>query len=248
MKKVQKGFPLKTIIIVFVSIGILSIVGWLYFINNQPQEKKETHTSTPKKAPIKKEIERATCEGADASATNGIFCAEDVGLRLAVPDVFKGKIQKINNYTVTTQNKATDQAVTFGTSEVAYEATLKGKDDSYTLTIAKEPLRNFRPQTYAPSLFNKDTKQMYYFSLEGERDKEVESTTLGGVKFYNHGTGDVGFVSNIYTGVVDDKILVVSLVTKQPGDPATHNYLLDPADYNTMLNQYNSAIKALKVV
>jgi hypothetical protein len=248
MKTTKKGFSFVKILIVFVTISLLATVGWLYLVSQQPQPKPQTHTDTSKKAPIKKEIERATCEGADASATNGIFCAEDVGLRLAVPDVFKGKIQKINNYTVTTQNKATDQAVTFGTSEVTYEATIKGKDDSYTLTIAKEPLRNFRPQTYAPSLFNKDTKQMYYFSLEGERDKEVESTTLGGVKFYNHGTGDVGFVSNIYTGVVDDKILVVSLVTKQPGDPATHNYLLDPADYNTMLNQYNSAIKALKVV
>lgn len=248
MKTTRKSSPLKKIIIVFLIIGVLSTVGWLYFVDNQPQEKKETHTSAPKKAPIKEEIQRATCDGADANATNGTFCAPDVGVRLAVPDIFKGKIQKIDNYAVTTQNKTTDQATTFGTSEITYEATLKGQDDTYTLTIAKEPLRNFRPQSYAPTLFNKDTKQMYYFTLDGIKDKEVESTTLGGIKFYNHGTGAVGFVSNIHTGVVDDKIIVVSLVTKQPGDPETHHYLLDPADYNTMLNQYNAGIKALKIV
>lgn len=246
--KTKKRFSPVKILIVFVAIGLLSTAGWLYYVNNQPP-KKETHTSAPKKVPAKKVIERVTCEGADASATNGTFCAADVGLRLAVPDIFKGKIQKIDNYAVTTQDKTTDQAAAFGTSEVAYEATLTGKDDSYSLTISKEPLRNFRPKSYAPSLFNKDTKQMYYYGLDGTKDKEVESTTLGGIKFYNYGAGDAGFVSNIYSGVLDDKIIVVSLVTKQPlGDPATHTYLLDPADYNTMLNQYTAGIAALKIV
>jgi prepilin-type N-terminal cleavage/methylation domain-containing protein len=244
MKTSDKGFSIVEIIMAVVIVGLLSAVGWLY-ISNQSHEQSSPKGSPTNTSAKKVDTKKDKCSGGDITAKSGTFCAEDVGLHLSVPDVFKGKIKKINNYTVMTQNTIQEQGKVFGKSETAYEATLTGKNDTYSLTIAVEPLRNFRPKSYTPSLFNRDTGQMYYI----DSSKEAESTILDGVKFYNYGIGDAGSVSSIYMAVINDRIVVVSLVSQQQlGDPATRNYILDEAAYQTMFNQYKAGISSLKVV
>jgi len=238
----QKGFSAVEVIIVLVIIGIIAALGWLYFSNMQTSEEKDAQSSNQD---TKQPDTLGKCKDGSIAAENGTFCSTDVGLSVQVPEAFKGKLAKIDNYTVYTQNTIAEEPKAFGKSDTAYEATIKGTDDEYNLIIAKEPLRNFRVKSYVPALFNKNTKQIHYDSQFSD-GREADSVVLDGVKFYNYGGGDAGFTNTIYAAVINDKIIVVSLTSNQKiGDPATTHYV---QDVDTLFTQFKERIKSLKVV
>ena len=238
MRTDQKGFSAVEIVLVIVVVGLIALLGWLYFSKMQASKSGDTNSS---KQETKQTDQQDKCTNGSDSAENGTFCSEDVGISMQVPDAFKGKILPIENYTVYTQDTISEEPKIFRVSDTAYEATIKGPNDQYSLTIAKEPLRNFRVNSYVPALFNKDSKQIHY-----QDGKEVESVELDGAKFYNYGEGDAGTLTSIYTAVINDKVIVLSLYTKQElGDSATRNYVLDNS---VLFNQFKERIKSLKVV
>ena len=238
MRTSQKGFSAVEIILVIVVVGLIATLGWAYF--SKTQDSKNIGTDPSKKEANQTSQQDKCADGSD-SAENGTFCSEEVGISVQMPDAFKGKIKPIENYTVYTQNTINEEAKIFRVSDVAYEASIKGANDQYSLTIAKEPLRNFRVKSYNPAFFNRDTKQITY-----QDGTEVESVTLDGIKFYTYGGGDAGFMNTVYAAVINDQLVVVSLASvQQLGDPATRHYVLD---VETLFAQFKERIKSLKVV
>jgi prepilin-type N-terminal cleavage/methylation domain-containing protein len=238
MKANQKGFSAIEIILVIVVVGLIATLGWVYF--SKIQNTKDAGTDSSKQE-ANQTSQQNKCAGGSDSAENDTFCSEQIGVSVQVPDAFKGKILPIENYTVYTQNTINEEPKIFRVSDTAYEATIKGPNDQYSLTIAKEPLRNFRVKSYRPAFFNRDTKQITY-----ENGTEVESVTLDGTKFYTYGGGDAGFMNTVYAAVIDSHLVVVSLTSAQQlGDPTTRHYILD---VETLFTQFKERIKSLKVV
>ena len=237
MKTYQKGFSVVEIILVgLIVVGLLGTLGWVYL--SKMQEKDNNANSSKQET---NQTNQDPCRDDSDDAGNGTFCSTDIGISVQVPDAFKGKIAPIENYTVYTQSSINEEPKIFRVSDVAFEGTLKGTNDQYSLTISKEPLRDFRVKSYNPAFFNKSTKQITY-----QDGTEVESVTLDGTKFYTYGGGDAGSMNTVYAAVIDNALVVVSLDAKQElGDPATRNYILDA---DTLFNQFKDRIKSLKVV
>lgn len=233
MQTSSKGFSIIEIIIAIVVISLLGAISWLYFSKTQPAvqtaDTKQTQSPSPKEDP---------CKDGSSTAKNGTFCAKDVGISVRIPDIFKDKFQKIDNYDVMTQNSFTDNGVVFGKSEIAYQATVKHPHEDLSLIISKEPLRNFRVKSLAPALFNKDTKEVRY----QDSNKEADSVVLDGHTFYTYSVGDAGSLSQTYITVIDDKLLVLSLVSQQQLGPYT--YVVDSTE---LVKQFKELVKTLKL-
>lgn len=235
MNKKHHGFTIIEALIVVVIIGLIGLVGWIYFSKTQQPK------STPP-PPQATKVEK--CKDATTSAINGTFCSSEVGISMQVPDLFKAKLEQTSNYEIFTQNTLNETPSAFGMSDIVYQAAIKGEHDEYKLTIAKEPLRNFRLKTLAPALFSKDSQKAHY--IESNNQREVESINLDGTKFYTYAVGDAGMTTSSYMAIINNKIIIISLSSaQQPGNPETRNYLQDPA---TLMNEFKSKIKTLKVV
>jgi hypothetical protein len=153
---------------------------------------------------------KITC-GADENekAGKGVFCSEAIGVKLRVPDLFKGKLARGENYDLYDKDGAA-----VGQSELVFEATVKDPADSdmantYRLIIARTPLVSRQGPCFDPCEFDSKTRTLY----AGETGKEAESVTVDGIKFFKGVIGDGGDYIVTYMGVVGDKVIEITLIS-----------------------------------
>jgi len=241
-------------VLVVVLIGALSFVFWNNFMKKDtPTSKKETTSKA----------EKICTDGQDTTAKNGTFCSSDVGLKFTVPSIFTGKLAKADNYEIFQGPLDPNTKTSAGSSENVYKATISG-NDNFTFTIAQEPLRTgyvdvthalqntyFDQVTGELTLVNTPTS--HYDSVTNTSTKSgnfskgnpVPSSTVDGVRFFKGSYGDAGQIGETYFGVVNNKIVKISLkYMGYMGDPAK-----DPStiDSDKVFDEFASDIKALTI-
>jgi len=235
-------------------IGLLGFVFWNNFM------KKDT--SAAKKETVSK-LEKFCTDGQDTTAKNGTFCSTDVGIKFTVPNIFTGKLAKADNYEVFQGSLDPNTKTSAGTSEAVYKATISG-NDNFTFTVAQEPLRTgyidvthalqntyFDQATGELTLVNMPT--IHYDSVTNASTKSgdyskgdaVPSSSVDGVQFFKGSYGDAGQIGETYFGVVNNKIVKISLkYMGYMGDPSK-----DPStiDSNKVFDEFANNMKAFTI-
>lgn len=241
-------------VLVVALIGALGFVFWNNFMKKDaPATKKETASKA----------EKFCADGQDTTAKNGTFCSTDIGIKFTVPSIFAGKLAKADNYEVFQGSLDPNAKASAGSSENVYKATISG-NDNFTFTVAQEPLRTgyvdvphalqdtyFDQATGTLTLVNKPT--VHYDSVTNtstttgsfSKGEAVPSSTIDGVKFFKGSYGDAGQIGETYFGVVDNKIVKISVkYMGYIGDPSK-----DPSaiDSSKVFNEFADNMKALSI-
>lgn len=238
-------------------MALIGALGFVFWNNFMKKDNVVTQTENKPKT-------ESFCSGKEnITAEGGTFCSEDVGVKLAVPSIFENKLAKAANYEVFEGPLDSKDKKSAGTSEQVYQAVLKG-NDNFTLTIAQEPLRSgyvgvghSLQKTYfdkatgeltlvkAPTRTYDAATDTYATSGEYSKGDVVPSFVADGIRFFKGQIGDAGTVENAYLGVVDGKIVKISLKhVGYMGNPAD-----DPStiDADPVFDELDKAVKALKV-
>lgn len=241
-------------VLVVALIGALGFVFWNNFMKKDtPATKKETTSK----------VEKFCADGQDTTAKNGIFCSTDVGIKFTVPSIFAGKLAKADNYEVFQGPLDPNTKTSAGSSENVYKATISG-NDNFTLAVAQEPLRTgyvdvthalqntyFDQATGELNLVNMPT--IHYDSVTNTSTKSgdyskgdaVPSSTVDGVQFFKGSYGDAGQIGETYFGVVNNKIVKISLkYMGYMGDPSKDPSTIDSAK---VLDEFANNMKALTI-
>lgn len=243
------------VLLVIALIGVLGFVFWNNFLQKEgivaPQKENQ-----PK-------VENFCSSGENVAAENGIFCSKEIGIKFTVPSIFVNKLAKIDNYEVFEGSLDPNTKKNAGTSENVYRATISG-NDNFTFTIAQEPLRTGYvdvPHKLQNTYYDQITGDLtlvntpinHYdsatntFITSGNYSKGevVSSFSVKDVRLFEGSIGDAGLVENTYFGIINDKIVKISLKNVgYMGNPAD-----DPTtiDANKVFDELNKSIKALKV-
>ena len=247
-------------LLVVLMAGVLGFVIWQkYFAPKTTVTKTETQQQTTETPTAKKDCE----DNEDVTATDGTFCSIDLGIKLSIPLLFKGRLVVAENYDVYKSglDPATKEKV--GTSDVVYAATIEG-NDNLKLEISQEPVRT--GYTNAPHklqdtyydektglLSNVTTPTQTYdpqtnkLTTTGEYKvgETVPSFTVSSTKVYKAVIADAGTGIVTYFGIVNDKIVMIKLTT--------HAYMGDPAkdpstiDASTVMDDLDKAVKKMTV-
>lgn len=219
----QKGSAL---IVVIIAVVVLIFGGLGYVLLNNitkvPVVSEGTKVSPP-------EVQSFCTVDENVSATKGTFCSEDVGIKLAVPGIFAGKLEKVANYDIFQGGADPSDKKSAGTSESVYSAVIND-NDTFILTISQEPMRSGYvdfPYLMQPTYFSESTRILSQISspthsydsktnkttTEGEYviAKDVPSFEVGAVRVYKGGYGDVGQIADAYFMVIKDKIVKITL-------------------------------------
>jgi hypothetical protein len=239
------------LIIILVIVGVLAVLGGLGYVlwSNflKPAETSVTGTFC--------------ADGEDEAATNGVFCSEDLGMKLTVPEIFKGKVAPAENYEVSEGTIDPETTTSAGTSERVFKAEISGTDN-FTFKIAREPLRTGYVDVSARLsgayfdqatgvLSNVDSPMMNYDSATGKTtttgsyaiSDDVDSFMAGDVRVYEGLFGDAGVSIITYFAVINDKIVKISLhhggyIGAPEDDPST-------IDAEPVFDQLEAAVKAM---
>jgi len=251
----QAGSALAFIIILVVLlIGALGVVFW----NNL--SKKEAPVSLTESKPK----ETAFCSsGENTTADDGTFCSEEIGIKFTIPSIFAKKLAKTSNYEVFEGSLDPNTKKNAGSSENVYSAAISGYDN-FTLTIAQEPLRTgyvgvadrlqntyfdqatgeltlvTTPTSHYDSATNTYTTSGAYSKGETTASFSVDST-----RFFKGTSGDAGQTEITYFGVINSKIVKISLKNEgYIGDPAK-----DPStvDAGKVFDELDKSINSLKI-
>lgn len=246
--------------VVIVTVIVVALLGALGFVFWNNFMKKDNVVPQNKSKP---KVESFCSDKENVAAEAGTFCSEDVGIKLAVPSIFENKLTKAANYEVFEGPLGIKDKKSAGTSEQVYQAVLNG-DDNFTLTIAQEPLRTgyvgvghllqnayFDRATGELTLVKGKTvtydavTDTYQTSGEFSKGDVVPSFVVDGIRFFKGQIGDAGTVENTYLGVVNGKIVKISLKhVSYMGNPAD-----DPStiDADPVFDELDKAVKSLKV-
>ena len=203
------------------------------------------------------------CEN-DTAETGGVFCSELVGIKLNTPEVFQGKIKKIDNYDVFQGTVDYTTRAPAGESDIVYEAKITGTDN-FTFTIAKEPLRsgyvdvsNGMSSTY----YDTETKllsnviaptKVYNASTGNYTDygtysvgPPVASFDVGETRIYKGTFGDAGTRMETYFAVINGSIVKIKLVHQAFMGPKKD----DPATINEerVFKELDAAVKVMEII
>lgn len=243
------------VILVIALIGALGFVFWNNFF------KKEPAVSQKKDTPKVKDFCSA---GEDTAAQNGTFCSKEIGVKFTIPSIFVNKLVKADNYEVSEGPLDPNIKKSAGTSENVYRATISGTDN-FTLTVAQEPLRtgyvdvgHLLRNTYydqaTGDLTLVNSPASHYDSITNtttvtgsfSKGEIVPSFNVDGVRFFEGSGGDAGQIKNVYFGIINNKIVKISLEHEAyMGDPAN-----DPTtiDADKVFDELDKSIKALRFV
>jgi hypothetical protein len=241
-------------VLVVVLIAVLGFLFWNNFVKKDtPAPKKETASK----------VTEFCADGQDTTAKNGTFCSTDVGIKFTVPSIFAGKLAKADNYEVFQGPLDPNTKTSAGSSENIYKATISG-NDNFMFTIAQEPLRTgyvdvthalqntyFDQATGELTLINMPT--VHYDSVTNTSTKSggyskgdaVPSSTVDGVQFFKGSYGDAGQIGETYFGVVNNKIVKISLkYMGYMGDPSK-----DPStiDSTKVFDEFANNMKGLTI-
>lgn len=247
--------------IIFVIIAIIAVIGSLGFVfwNNflgksQVTEQKITPPSS-KKFCLKDE---------NLTASKGVFCSEEIGIKFTIPNFFAGKLRQVDNFEVFQGGLDYHARESAGFSEKTYSANISG-NDHFTLTIAREPLRtgylnvgHANTNTYYdqdtgdltlvkyPSITYDSTTETTTLSGSYEKADVVPSFYVSSVRIFKGTIGDAGVLQNNYIGVIKNKLVTISLMHDgYMGDPAN-----DPTtiDANKVFEDFDKSIKNIKII
>jgi hypothetical protein len=254
-KKSQIGSVHVIVIAVAVAIviGALGFVFWNNFLKKDSSVSKTEDKTTTKPADF-------CAKGQNLMAENGMFCSKEMGIKFAVPSMFNNKLAKTDNYEVFQGPLDPNAKKSAGMSESFYRASIEGKV-SFTFTVAQEPLRTGYVDVYHAlqnTYFDQSTGELtrvnmptrnynsatdsYTVSGEYSVGEAVPSFDVNGVRFFKGSNGDAGQTENIYFGVVNNKIIKISL--KSAADPAVES----SSDADRMFSEFDKSMKMLEVV
>jgi hypothetical protein len=238
---------------VAVVIGVLGFVFWNNFLKKDSNvSKTEDKTTTKPTEPCG--------SGENIAAESGTFCSKSMGIRFAVPSMFKNKIIKADNYEVFQGSLDPSTKKSAGMSENVYRGSIEGAEN-FTLTIAQEPLRTGYVDVYhalqnsyydqtkgeltrvnTPTRSYNSATDSYTVSGEYSVGEAVPSFDVSGVRFFKGSNGDAGQMENVYFGVVNGKIIKISL--KSAVNPAA-----EPTnDADQLFADFDKSIKSLEII
>lgn len=235
------GGALVIVIIIVAIVGALGFVYWDNFMKSSDTEKQENKDAS-------KTIPKPCKTGEDTKATDGVFCSETLGVKLPVPEIFKGKLTKAENYEVYQGSLDPNDKTSVGITEDVYEAHVRGGDDSTTLTIAQEPLRTgyisvgHRLQN---TYFDQNTGILSLVDFSAGNysiGEAVPSQVIDHTTFFRGQGGDAGRSTIAYVGVVKGKLFKVSLEYVAELGPSP-TYLFDMEE---LTKEFDESIKKLK--
>ncbi len=225
--KRTNGFSAVEIILVILVLVLAGALVWLYF--QKSDEPQKTNTSTVSKATEK--VTRPECKG-DKTGGDDYFCVSGIPVNVPLPDEFVGKFRPI------LENKSAYQLLGYS-AEIGTE-----KSTLYTLSISTETLRDGDISvSHALNVTTFDTSDNTLY--QGSSDKPVPSVEIDGVKFFRATIGDAGVLTTTYVGVVDSKLVKISLSSQTY--PGTDN---EPSsiDMQTMYDQFDTDVKQLTII
>lgn len=232
------------IIIIVIIVGMLSTLAYVLF--------SKQFTPTPQQTDTNVTTSPACPDDKDTAAKNGVFCSTDIGVKVNVPTIFKGKMTKIDNYDIEEGSFDPIDSHVVGQSELVFEAKISGTDN-YTMTIAKEPLHSgYTGITHAlrNTYFDHKTGELFNVnrtpSGSYEKDSAVPSTTVNNVRVFEATLGDAGQMTHTHFTVIHNKIIIISLShLGYMGDPA-----VDPStiDSETVFDEFKQNINTLTVL
>ena len=259
MKLTDHGFAPVNLVITFFIVVNFGTAGWLVYNDSSKDSPKATPAAANSEA-AESEAPVSCNKGEDVTATNGMFCSAEFGVRLPVPNEFRGLFTVGEPINLEDYDFTKGELITVGSSEKVYEAQFWDPDDSdvttasdYILTIAKFPRISHYPPSFVQAYYDDDKEAV--FSDETSFDAksrtlgdEVDSIKAGDIKFYETNIGDAGTGVYTYTGVVGDSIIRISLKVTVPigiEDGKTDRSTIDTDEY---AKDFAKLIKQLKLV
>lgn len=208
------GFAVGVVIAIVVVLALAGALGWVFY-NNIQKQKKDTPQPSSSKTVIQ-QAETFCKENEDAAATKGVFCSEEWGFRLHVPDELKGQIALEES----SLQGVDSQKITATKAYVAKEQSQES-GDSYSFEISQYPLRAFVFPSYGHVTFDPSKKLFYNGNnSQGEQGAEAKYVLVDGVKVYVMGIGDAGYVSSASAFVKDDNLYMMRITSSINPGPA----------------------------
>lgn len=244
------------IIIVIIVLAIICVLGFLAWKN----------FLTPHDAQRNSEVVQtkdSDCDG-DPIEKGGIFCSEEIGIKLKVPAIFEDKFEKTDNYEIFKGTVDYTTRTSAGSSDLVYSAVITGSDE-FTFSIAKEPLRSgyvdvghmlqgtyYDTETGLLSLTRSPTRNYNSatdsFTTSGEYavSDTVPSFVVDDIKFYHGSVGDAGKRYETYLAVINGSF--VKIILKHDGymgpvenDPST-------IDADQIFDELDDAVKGIEII
>jgi hypothetical protein len=252
------AFVIIIVILTVAVIGALSFVFWQNFI--QSGEVKSNSSATQEKVEQKPE-QLCANNNNQVTEADGVFCSEDIGLEFKVPEIFKGKIQKAENYDIFEGSIEDPRGTHAGKSIVNYEAVIKFEQETLSLSISKEPLRSGRSSighALRSTYFNSNDRSLYFVegvmseydsstnsyrvTQKGYAGEPIPSFKVENMRVYHGKIGDAGVIEDGYLMVVDDYLVIIKI--KHAANPMNETTI----DYEKPFADLNSFIKQLRVL
>jgi hypothetical protein len=250
------AFVIIVSVLAVVVIGALGFVFWQNFA--QSDEAKNNSIANQNK--VERKLEQSCANKNHIVEVDGVFCSEDVGVEFKIPEVFKGKFQKVENYDVSEGSIENVQGNPAGKSIVSYEATVAAGQESLTLSIAKESLRSGYSSighALQRTYFNATDGNLYLVNYPTDEYDSATNTTkttgsiragemvpsfaAGSVKIYHGKIGDAGVVEDGYLMVIDDHLVIIKIKhAVNPMNESTIDYEKSFADLNSYIKQLKS--------
>ncbi len=228
--KRTSGFSAIEIILVLLVVALAGALAWLYFSKSgEDQAKTETTKSS---GTTEKKVVAPECKG-DKTGSDGYFCVSTIPVNVPVPDEFSGKLLPM---TVENENRLSGYSAEIGTE----------KSTLYTLSISTETVRDGDIGVFHQlGTTSFDSKK---YTLTTTTSKEaVPSVKIDGIKFFRGSIGDAGVLTTTYVGIVDGKLVKISLASQSymgPPEQAESSSI----DLQTLYTQFDKDVKRLTVI
>lgn len=225
--KRTNGFSAVEIMLVIVVVALAGVLGWVYFNQNSKDEKVATTKET-----TTQKVTAPECKG-DKTGGNGYFCVSSIPVNVPVPDEFSGKLRPIlvnkNAYLLSGYS-----------AEIGTE-----KSALYTLSISTETVRDGDiGVSHQLSTTSFDSKN---YTLTTTVTKEaVPTVKIDGITFFRGSIGDAGVLTTTYVGVVDNKLVKISLASQSYMGPPEQRES-SSIDRQTLYDQFDKDVKQLTV-
>ncbi|MFZ1360499.1 MAG: hypothetical protein WAS27_00485 [Candidatus Saccharimonadales bacterium] len=220
-KKKRIAIVLSLFIVLLLIIG--GYIGWREFMRlNDAGQTKITESSHQPTDSI-----QLCSPGDDTKATSGVFCSDEIGIKIPVPKLFAGKIEAATNYPIYQSQLAPNSKTPAGTASHVYQAdvTTAGR---FVFTIAQEPLRTGYMDVYHAqqnSYFDSTTKELTRVISRGGqfiKGEPLPSFMSNGLQIFQASNTNGLMTEESFLMLVNDAIVRLTLQhTSVSGDAAT---------------------------
>lgn len=260
-KKTRKNGSIKSVFVIFGIVAIVSVLGFIVWNNFFTKDGVVISSSAEEPQPL---THKPCGDGEDERASVGVFCSEIIGVKLPIPAIFKGKIEKSANYEVYEGPVDPSSKVSAGRAENVFTAKLSG-NDTLSLVIAQEPLRtgyidvyHLLRQVYFDKstgiLSSVNTPVIHYDSATGTTtssgsfslEDPVPSVDVNGVRLFKATSGDAGLRRTVYVGVIKGKLVKIQLEHQAyMGNPAQDPSTVNP---DNLFDEFYKEVEKLELI